>query len=422
MKRIQTVIIVFAFPALLSAQVDVTNSSVVKNRWNVDVSFTVDTDADAVKSRYKMILTPYLYNGEDTVYLPETEIYGKIRYKRERQEQALDGNPDWQLGPNQYRKGDECIYKATVPYEKWMRTASLGIHRQLVGCGCDCYDGYQDVQNDIPVYVAPNPVVAEAPADPAKYEVVDPHKRWAFDKEELTVYFPVSKTRLLLDKYGNQETLDKIIAGIRKIGDAEKMRLSGVEITGFASPEGTLKFNTELGEGRANALKKYIQDEVSELRNDDFNLINGVENWDGLREMIAESDLETRDKMLEIIDNTSGEARKNELKRLDGGKSYAYILRNFYPVLRNACYIAVYYDVLDDKAATAINQANVAIREHRYADALEMLLPYKEDSRSWNSIGVCYMMLEEEDTAIDWFRKAKDAGDPVAVENLKQIE
>lgn len=93
----------------------------------------------------------------------------------------------------------------------------------------------------------------------------------------------------------------------------------------------------------------------------DFQLINGVENWDDLRRMVAASDMECRDEVLAVLDNDAGNDRKVALQRLAGGKPYRYMLKNFYPELRNACYVAVYYDVLNDVAADAINAANTQI-------------------------------------------------------------
>lgn len=143
-------------------------------------------------------------------------------------------------------------------------------------------DGDQTLLADVPVYTPPVPAVAEIAADPARFEVVEAHRRWAFDRNEIRVFFPVADTELYPDKFGNQATLDKIVEGIRKIGSTEKLRLSGVEITGFASPEGALALNTRLGGERARALKTYIAKAVPELCDADFQLINGVENWDDL--------------------------------------------------------------------------------------------------------------------------------------------
>lgn len=98
------------------------------------------------------------------------------------------------------------------------------------------------------------------------------------------------------------------------------------------------------------------------------------------------------------------------------------MLKEFYPGLRNACYVSVYYDVLGDKAADAVNAANGLIRAGKYSEALEMLLEYRKDDRTFNSIGVCYMMLEDEEEAISWFEKALQAGYTEAEGNLKQLK
>lgn len=422
MRKTLYILFLCLLSVLAQAQVEVTETSVKKNKQNVEVSFAVNTDADLLKSRYKLVLTPFLYNNADTLLLPPVEIYGRTRYKRERQEQTLNGQPHWTLGAGQYLKGDACTYQAAIPYQRWMRTASLGLHRQLVGCGCDCYDGTQPLARDIAIYVPPTPAWLETEPDPRRYEVVDAKQRWDFGREALRVFFPVSKTVLLTDRYDNQATLQRIIAAIRRIQQTDSLRLNQVEITGFASPEGTLAFNTRLGEGRAHALKAYIQQEMPELQDENFYLINGVENWDGLRQMVAASDMQQRDDVLDIIDHRTGEARKTALKQLDGGRAYRHILHTFYPELRNACYIAVYFDRLDDRAATAINQANADIRAGRYAQALQTLRPHENDSRAWNSIGICHMMLEDETEAARWFHKAIEAGDRTAIDNLRQIE
>jgi Flp pilus assembly protein TadD len=191
---------------------------------------------------------------------------------------------------------------------------------------------------------------------------------------------------------------------------------------GFASPEGTLKFNTKLGEGRANTLREYILSQLPQLTEEQFNLINGIENWDGLRKMVAESDLNEKDAVLEIIDTKSGEARKNALKRLNNGTTYRYLLKNFYPQLRKACYIAVYYDELADVGAEDINKANELIRNNKPAEALEILKKHEADSRAWNSIGASMLMLERAEEAIYWLEKAIEAGSQEAKENIKYLK
>ena len=238
----------------------------------------------------------------------------------------------------------------------------------------------------------------------------------------MQVFFPVGKWVLDEDAYGNRETLDEIMAAIRRIMSSGQMELAGVEITGFASPEGGVLLNRQLGQRRAEALRDYVRGEEPSLTEGHFMLVNGVENWDGLRELVAASGMEYRDEVLAILDNAEVEGgRKAALMKLEGGKPYRYMLRELYPKLRNACYIAVYYDVLGDRGADAVNAANGLIREGKYDEALALLLEWQEDARAYNSIGVCYMMLEEEEEALRWFEKAQAAGCPEALENIKQL-
>ena len=335
----------------------------------------------------------------------------------------MAGNKEWTLtGYNVFLKGGTLEYSERVPYERWMKEAGLGIAYHTEGCGCECCGGDQGVPVG-PVYVAPVPEVTPVEPSAKNFEVVEARKRWVFKEKDMKVFFPVSKTVLNPDAYNNKATLDEIMAGIRKIGDMEKLRLQGVEITGFASPEGGLSLNTRLGAGRAAALKEYIRGEMPELRDEDFVLVNGVENWDGLRALVAASNMEYKDEVLAILDDsTLGSGRKAALMNLKNGKPYRYMLKEFYPELRNACYVSVFYDVLADKVADAVNAANELIRAGKYAEVLKSLEAYKNDDRVFNSIGVCYMMMEEEEIAIEWFEKAIKAGHAEAEKNLKQLK
>ena len=265
-----------------------------------------------------------------------------------------------------------------------MKEAGLGIAYHTEGCGCECCGGDQGVPVG-PVYVAPVPEVTPVEPSAKNFEVVEARKRWVFKEKDMKVFFPVSKTVLNPDAYNNKATLDEIMAGIRKIGDMEKLRLQGVEITGFASPEGGLSLNT--------------RGEMPELRDEDFVLVNGVENWDGLRALVAASSMEYKDEVLAILDDsTLGSGRKAALMNLKNGKPYRYMLKEFYPELRNACYVSVFYDVLADKVADAVNAANELIRAGKYAEALKSL------------------------EAIEWFEKAIKAGHAEAEKNLKQLK
>lgn len=419
MKRY--IVTLFALlPCVVFAQVNYDSKRVVYNKQNVEVTFDVTSGEKTLKKNTKMVLTPFLHNGADTLWLDSFEVFGSVKYKRERQEQALKGNKNWTLSSNQIMEGGSYSFTASTPYQSWMNGATLSVDRRVLGCGCDCYDGVEDLAEGLKPYNPPAQLLAEVEPSPEYYQIVDPHKHYLFRDKQ--VIFPVSQTKLYLDRYNNEQTLNEIIEAIKALESSQEKQLGKIEMVGFASPEGTLKFNTKLGEGRANSLRSYIQSQMTHLKDEQFNIINGVENWDGLREMVASSDLNEKDAVLEIIDTKSGEDRKIALKRLNNGTTYRYLLKNFYPQLRKACYIAVYYDELADVAAADINKANELIRNNQPEEALELLWRHKADSRAWNSIGASLLLLERTDEAIEWFEKAIDNGSQEATENIKYLK
>lgn len=121
----------------MDAQTVISNESLTHDGTNVTVSFDIDTDVKGIPSRRKEVIIPYIYNDKDTVYLDVVEVYGKGRYKRERQENHIAGDKDWELDENQMLKGDIYNYRAQTPLKRWMKPANLGIRRQLVGCACE---------------------------------------------------------------------------------------------------------------------------------------------------------------------------------------------------------------------------------------------------------------------------------------------
>lgn len=424
MRAMRTIfLILLLLPGLSRAQIHLGREEVAKVRGNVEVRFDVRAEKGAVRGPYRLVCTPFLHNGADTAWLPRFEVFSRTSLRRERQDRLLcDGVRDWTPGPRQMLHGSTISYSAAIPYERWMRTATLSYRSEAVGCDRCKSRAVLPVAEDVPVYVAPRATVAPVAADPRQYEIVDVHRRWEFREREMKVDFRVSHTVLDPDLHANRRILEEIVAAVDTLLARGDRRLSEIEIYGFASPEGSSQLNERLAAGRAEALRRYVQSEVPGLADDRFRLVNGEENWEGLRRLVAESSMPDREEVLALLDTVPVESGlKQRLMALHGGTTYRYMLREFYPHLRNACYVSVYYDVLDDRAAATVNEAQTLIRSGRYAEALQRLEPVATDPRAYNAIGVCHMMLEEEDEAAVWFEKALAAGFEEARANLSQI-
>ena len=420
-KILTTAMILFGAYLMADAQTVITNESMTHDGTVVTVSFDVDTDVKGLPSNRKEVLLPYIYNGKDTLWLDVMEVYGKGRYKRERQVNHINGDKDWELGDNQTLKGDVYHYTAQVPLKRWMKSANLTIRRQLVGCACEKELEDENLCEGVALF--------EEPAMPARrtpeYVLADATREWDFGQDELGIIFKVSKIEIDSTVFDNEVTFGKILAAVDKIFSNPHYKLDKIEVAGYASPEGRPSFNSWLGKNRAKALINYIIEHRPQynLTVNDFKIRNGEENWLGLRNALLESDIPEKERVLAIIDNKdiSNELKKDKIKWIDHGKTWKKMLDELYPHLRCARYLAVYYDSTDDHAVETINEANELIRAGKYAEAYDQVQPAAEDMRAYNTIGVALMMQGEFEQAMPWFEKALEGNCPSAQKNIEAI-
>lgn len=416
---------------------DILRAEIRKTGDSLRVDLRVGIHKKLNGRNYKQIFTPVLYRDSIENKFPEI-IVGT------RRSQILNARQEISYGKKNsaeeelhYEAGRDtlivCTY--TIPYQDWMAHSFLRLDRKSSGC---CKDSVltpmqvavfrlQDTTRKPVIPPAPQladlpRMVKDIPADPLVKPVT---QKWIFTNKDMIVDFNVNASAIDLALFGNRQTLDDITEAVRKIGDIPGARLNKIEITGYASPEGTTANNTKLAGERAQALKNYILQEIPYLKNNDFALKNGGENWEGLRKMVAESDMPYKNKVLYIIDNVPAEinytkntSRKKQLMDLANGEPYRYMSRTFFEKLRNACYISIYYDSSNDTAADIINHAVMRTREGNFEKALERLQSVKDDARAWNCMGVCYLFTGNEEKASEYLQKAAANGDKLAKENL----
>lgn len=419
MKRIITAIaIFFCFCTLVGAQTDITRETLVAEGDSVKVSFSVDSERGVPKRR-KEVIMPYIYNGRDTLFFDVLEVYGKGRFKRERQEKHIAGDRDWELGNNQILRGSIYEYTSSVPLKRWMKSATLGIRRQLVGCACEKDLLDEDVLNDSVFQEPPFP-----PRRIPEYALCDASREWDLGHDELEIIFKVSRIEIDSSVFNNEVTFGKILDAVDRIFSEPHMKLDMIEVAGYASPEGSLRFNRWLGENRAKALVDYILTNRPQygLTESNFFIRNGEENWEGLRRHLLQSTVEERDQVVAIIDsNLSDEKKKAAIKSLDGGKVWKKMLDRIYPHLRCARYKAIYYDSTNDKALELLTKANSLITEGDYVQAYGLLMQVSDDMRAYNSIGVALMMQLKFEEAMPWLQKALEHGCLTAQKNIDAI-
>ena len=413
--------LMLVFSAAMNAQTVISSQSLTEDGERVVVSFEVQTDVKSIPANRKEIIMPFIYNAKDTLWLETLEVYGKGRFKREVQENHLAGNKDWQLTENQVLKGDVYHYISSVPLKRWMKSTNLGIKRQMVGCNCEDELADQTLAEGVALFEEP---MLPARRIPTSFTLADATRQWDFGWDELEIIFKVSKIEIDSTVFNNEVTFGKILSAIDKIFANPKYKVDKIEIAGYASPEGRRSFNNWLAENRAKALINYIIEHRPQynLSEDSFRVRNGEENWPGLRRLVLASNIEEKEQVVEIIDmDLSDEDKKLKIKALDKGRVWNKMLKEVYPHLRCARYLAVYYDSTQDEAVDMINLANQMIREGDYAGAYETVEPYSDDLRAYNTIGTALMMQGRFEEALPWLQKAVENNTASAQENIDLI-
>lgn len=166
--------------------------------------------------------------------------------------------------------------------------------------------------------------------------------------------FPVNRIELRADYRRNPEQLDSIITTIKALKADKNLQVMGINIHGFASPEGSYKHNEYLAKNRAITLTEYVRKMV-DLPDSIFTVSSTAEDWEGLCEYIKSSNLEKKEQLLAIAQNTKQDpdARDAELKKQYPAQ-YLNLFTNCYPALRHSDYHIIYkvkpFDVEEAKA------------------------------------------------------------------------
>ena len=162
----------------------------------------------------------------------------------------------------------------------------------------------------------------------------------------------------------NGSVLKNLCAKIEK--SLQEETLEKVVIYAYTSPDGTNKANTALAARRADSLESWI------LRNTVLpgKLLeknSGGIAWDLLREAVSKSEMQYKEEVLRILDNTPiwvfdgnsrvVSSRKKELMDLKGGVPYRYMYEHLFPDLRSSIAILLYIRVQEPQAEEEIEPA-----------------------------------------------------------------
>lgn len=431
------------------------------------MNFTANMNQLHMKSQHMIILTPILQAADKSksyTFSPVV-ITGRKRMK------AL--NRELEFGTYQFEQAPSLILRhnnkmpesipmeLSVPYDAWMRNASLVVDENITGCAaCDIsatiYPLAQRVlpQVAVPVY---DLSYVNPPAEPVKQRS-ETHSAY--------LNFEVGKSVLLRDFKNNASVLDEVNKIVNEVRNDKNLKFTEFKVTGYASPEGGYDYNMNLSESRAKAFVAYMKDK--ENMDPSMMKVNWMgEDWSGLRKAISESSISNKAEIMEILNIPDIPKRKSKLHALNGGKTYKMLLDEYYPPLRRIDYTLAYiarpFDVNEAKQVikskpqylslnemflvansyskgsqdfkevfdiavrlyptdpiAQLNTAALEIETGAYDAAINRLQSINLPE-AWNNLGIAYAMKKEYKKAQNYFSKAAAAGVNNAAKNEQQL-
>ena len=317
--------------------IDSVQTSVENER--VDVAFKLNLSNLKLKAEQQLILTPMLAADGDTTALQPVIINGRsqqirmMRASKRAKKYAEGKEPIVVLRKNGTEQS--ISYSQTIMRKQPLESDVLQLFAAQDLCGCgDLQDQDRTLLANIDNLDAWMPAIAFVkPAAEARKQRAE--------KGEAYLSFRVNKTDIVVDLFDNTRELAKITKTIDLVRDDKNVEITGINIHGFASPDGPYANNERLARERAASLKNYVS-HLYTIDNKLFSSNSTPEDWDGFRHKVQQSQLANKEEILKIANSNLAPDDKDKRIRQLYPQDYAVIMSDIYPRLRHSDYTVSY--------------------------------------------------------------------------------
>ena len=426
------------------------------------IRFGVNVVLDQVElgSRTLLTLTPKLVSedGTQTYAFSAVSVGGRNRQIMWQRHNIAGAQPVYHKNGT----AQTVSLALAAPNVAWVKKARLVVDEQVQGCaGCEqgemryklldrlVKEEYRPKFTTVFVTPKPEPVKTRSDRFIARFN------------------FRVNRSELLPELGNNRVEFARVDSVAKAILLNTDVKVKNVSIDGYASPEGTDAANLKLSQNRALSFADYLRRTYNLSRG----VLNGVghgSDWEGLRNsVIADANVPNKQGVLDVLAAAgNNEVRKTNLRKLDAGQPYAYLLANHYPPLRRTEYQFTYtvrdfnleeaiqriysnpsllslnemYLVANHYAAGSAERRNALETAQRvYPNAPEsrfnalayrmaqgeqvneeqFLVNYTTSPEKWNNLGVYYGLRKDYARAKECFSRAGNL--PAAQANLAEL-
>ena len=263
----------------------------------------------------------------------------------------------------------------------------------------------------------------------------DKFQRIIKEKHDANIMFLIQQANVRASELKTAKEFGK---EVKNIDEAENKKISNIEISAYASPDGGVKLNTGLAENRQDNTAKIINRDLKKAKIDAaVDTKYTAQDWEGFQELVSKSNIQDKELILRVLSMYQDpEQREQEIKNISS--VYKTLADEILPQLRRSR-LTLNYEIIgksdEDIATLADSDAKqLNIEELLYATTLtkdaakqEAIFTkatqiYPNDFRAYNNLGKLAYQAGDLDKAESYFKKAlsiKDA--PEANMNLGLI-
>ena len=221
-------------------------------------------------------------------------------------------------------------------------------------------------------------------------------------KQEANIQFLINQAKIRTGEIKSVSVQD-FLATLKDIPVEENRKaFDGIEISSYASPDGSLDFNTKLADQRGKTTKSYVTGEMKAAGVEgNVDSKYTAEDWEGFQQLVSQSNIQDKDVIIRVLSMYNDpEEREKQIRNISA--AYGDLTKEILPRLRRSR-IMLHYNLIgrtDEEIMSQFNQepAKLSVEEMLYAASMaddeeqqEKILGkmkdlYPNDYRSYNNL------------------------------------
>ena len=288
-------------------------------------------------------------------------------------------------------------------------------------------------QVDVPAVKVADGVIATselykrtlATAQPALAQ--DGFQRIISQKQDANVKFLINQANLRRTELQNNSVQEFVRLLNDIAANQETLRMNGIEVSAYASPDGGFNINERLAGKREDVAANYVKQQMKKANTDaPLDTKYTAEDWEGFQELVGASNIQDKDVILRVLSMYQDpEEREQQIKNISS--AFRELADGILPQLRRAR-MTINYDVVgrDDQQikdqlqsdarqlsveellyAGALYGSDLNNAENAYKKATEI---YPNDARAFNNVALVEFAKGNYNEAANWLQKASRLG------------